>query len=216
MDNIISLKCPECGAVLTIKAQPGMESKFITCPSCEIKNPFIKFRKVTPQQKPQQDPPTDYGYGHQRPQEEEKTQYRHSEEHTQYQYQDSKTKTGQAVHRNMTVGVLRLAGTNNTFQLKPGRNVIGRQSSNSGANFQINTGDKRSMSREHIVIDVKQHPGQGIIHCLSLYKEKVNKTFVDAEQLLPGDVIILQPGQIIKLPDAVLRFDIPDEERTMI
>ncbi|MDE6553803.1 MAG: FHA domain-containing protein [Muribaculaceae bacterium] len=216
MNDILSLKCPECGAVLTIKAQPGMESKFITCPSCEIKNPFVKFRKVVPQQKAEQDPPTDYGYGHRRPQPEEKTQYRHSEEHTQYQQQDPKTRTGEGLNRNMTVGVLRLAGSNTTFQLKPGRNVVGRKSSNSGADFQIETGDKRSMSREHIVIDVKRHPANGIIHCLSLFKEKVNKTFVGSEQLLPGDVIILQPGHIIKLPDAVLKFDIPDEERTSI
>lgn len=216
MNDIIQLKCPECGAVLTIKAQQGMESKFITCPSCEIKNPFTKFRRVVAQREPQQDPPTDYGYARKRPQEEEKTQYRRSEEHTQYQNQDPRTQTGQVHNRNMTVGALRLAGTNTTFQLKPGRNVIGRKSSNSGAGFQIDTGDKRSMSREHIVIDVKKHPGQGIIHCLSLYKEKVNKTFIGSEQLLPGDVIILQPGDIIKLPDAVLKFEIPDEERTII
>ena len=210
MNDILQIKCPECGAILTIKNQPGLDSKSLTCPSCEIKNPFIKFKRLIPQ--PQQDPTTDYGYGHKRPHEEEKTQYRHSDDHTQYRHEDNAQKSDSKP--NLTIGALRLAGTNTLFQLKPGRNVIGRKSSNSGANFQINTGDKRSMSREHIVIDVKNHPGQGLIHCLSLYKEKVNKTFIGGEELLPGDIIILQPGDIIKLPDAALQFEIPDEERT--
>lgn len=200
--------------MLTIKAQPGMESKYITCPVCGTKSKFTDFKKVTTQQNPDQDPATNYGYGPKTGNNEEKTQYAHSGDHTRYQT-DPKTNLGEMGKRNLTIGALRLASTNTLIQLKPGRNVVGRKSANSGANIQINTGENRSMSREHIVIDVKKHPVEGIIHCVSLYKDKVNKTFVGTEQLLPGDVLILQPGTIIKLPDATLRFEIPDEERTV-
>ena len=70
------------------------------------------------------------------------------------------------------------------------------------------------MSREHIVIEIKKVPAKGFVHYLSLYKEKVNKTFVGNEPLVYGDCIILNHGDIIKLPDADLRFEIPNEDDT--
>lgn len=107
-----------------------------------------------------------------------------------------------------------MIGNGVSFQLKPGRNIIGRKGQNSDANFQIDTADKRSMSREHIVIEVKKLPVKGFVHYVSLYKEKVNKTSIGNEPLLYGDCVVLNHGDIIKLPDATLRFEIPDGEET--
>ncbi len=70
------------------------------------------------------------------------------------------------------------------------------------------------MSREHIVIEVKKLPVKGFVHYVSLYKEKVNKTSIGNEPLLYGDCVVLNHGDIIKLPDATLRFEIPDGEET--
>ncbi len=176
MSNIIKIKCPRCGSILSVNEIAGIETKNVTCPVCEYKGVFTDYKKVL-----YQDPETEYG------------------------------------NPNLTIGILKIMDTNVSYQLKLGRNVIGRKSTTSKANFQINTGEKRSMSREHIVIDVKEEKYKGFVHYISLYKEKVNKTFVGSEQLHYNDcVIILKQGDIIKLPDAVLIFDIPDDEATRI
>ncbi|MBD5355436.1 MAG: FHA domain-containing protein [Bacteroides sp.] len=117
---------------------------------------------------------------------------------------------------NFTIGKISFLDNGISYQLHPGRNVIGRKSLRSEADIQIDTAGKRSMSREHIVIEVKKVPIKGFVHYLTLYKEKVNPTYIREEQVLYGDCIILSHGDIIKLPDAILKFEIPDEEATDI
>ena len=195
MDEIIKIKCPFDGAVLSIKNQPGLESKSVTCPICKHKYPFTQFKVVTPVTNKDDDPPTDYPGG------EERTSYG----------ADKPTDLGAM---NFTPGRVVVVGTIISYRLKPGRNIIGRKASKSAADFGIDTGENRKMSREHIVIEIKKVPAKGFVHYLSLYKEKVNKTFVGNEPLVYGDCIILNHGDIIKLPDADLRFEIPNEDDT--
>lgn len=200
MDEIIQIKCPFDGAVLSVKNQPGIETKNVTCPICKHKYPFSQFRRVQ-QTVINEDPGTDY------PDEDERTRY------------DEKKGSGEYTHygqSNFTIGKLRILGTGITYQLKPGRNVIGRKAQRSVADFQVDTGGGRSMSREHIVIEVKKIPSKGFVHYLSLFKDRVNKTYVGSEPLVYGDCIILTDGDIIKLPDANLKFEIPDNEDTDI
>ena len=191
MDDIIQIKCPFDGAILSVKNQPGIESKNVTCPICKHKYPFTQFKRVDKTVNTGDDPDTEYpgGNGH----------------------NDEATDLGQL---NFTIGRLKVSGAGTTFRLKPGRNVIGRKATKSGADFQIDTGEQRAMSREHIVVEVKKVPAKGFVHYLSLFKEKVNKTWLGNEQLLFGDVIVLNHGDIIKLPDATLIFEIPDDEAT--
>lgn len=210
MNEIIKIKCPRCGAVLSVRYFQGIETKNVTCPICENKGQFNSFRKISDYDH-NQDPNTEYGFPRKFPQEDIRRHDKQSEEHTEYQYPDSKSEN----KSDLRIGILRQPGTNISYQLIPGRNVIGRKSVNSGANFQIDTGDKRSMSREHLIIDVKKDSLKGIVHCISLYKEKVNRTFVDNKQLLIEDCVILKDGDIIKLPDATLIFKIPDGDATI-
>ena len=191
MDDIIQIKCPFDGAILSVKNQPGIESKNVTCPICKHKYPFTQFKRVDKTGNTGDDPDTEYpgGNGH----------------------NDESTDLGQL---NFTIGRLKVSGAGTTFRLKPGRNVIGRKATKSGADFQIDTGEQRAMSREHIVVEVKKVPSKGFVHYLSLFKEKVNKTWLGNEQLLFGDVIVLNHGDIIKLPDVTLIFEIPDDEAT--
>lgn len=200
MEEIIQIKCPFCGAVLSVKNTPDIESKNVTCPICKHKYPFTQFKRV--QQYNSDDPRTKYPGG---------------KDDTDYNYYGKKsneeTEVGQT---NFTLGKLTILGGSGSYQLKIGRNVIGRRGQKSEANFQIDTGEKRSMSREHIVIDVKKVPGRGFVHYLSLFKEKVNKTYIGNEPLVYGDCIILAHGDVIKLPDASLKFEIPDDEGTDI
>lgn len=199
MEDIIQIKCPFDGAVLSVKNQPGIESKYVTCPVCNHKYPFTQFKRVALSG----------------PADEPGTEYPHEEEKTSYDSGDVPEMPAREAE-NFTLGLLRLAGSEVTFRLKPGRNVIGRKATKSTADFQIDTADNRSMSREHIVVEVKKVPGSGFVHYVYLFKEKVNDTFIGAEPLLFGDCLILNHGDIIKLPDATLTFEIPDDEATEI
>lgn len=117
---------------------------------------------------------------------------------------------------NNTVGSIISPTDGHVHQLNIGRNVIGRKASNSSANIQIDTGSSKRMSREHIVVDVKDVPQKGMTHYVSLVKEKVNETYVAGQRLSYGDCIILKHGDKLELPDCTLVFEIPDADATEI
>lgn len=204
MDEIIQIKCPFCGSVLSVKNQAGNETKNVTCPVCKHKNNFSQFKRVASKMN-NIDPDTEYPGGGRR--------HVCDGDYTGYVAEDNTQLSSQP---NYTLGKVTVLGSGFSYQLRPGRNVIGRKGQKSEANFQIDTADKRSMSREHIVIEVKKLPLKGFVHYVSLYKENVNKTSIGNEPLLYGDCIVLNHGDIIKLPDATLKFEIPDGEETDI
>lgn len=116
---------------------------------------------------------------------------------------------------NYTLGQLKGIDSNTQmFRLKVGKNIIGRKATASTADFQISTGESKRLSREHLIIEVKKVPGRGFVHFASLYKMKSNATFINDEQLEYGDCVVLQHGDILKLPDVSLKFEIPDDEGT--
>ena len=129
---------------------------------------------------------------------------------------DGDTKVGGFIKENLIIGKLIVPSLGLSYQLKPGKNIIGRKASASAANFQIPTGESKKMSREHLVIEVKRVPTVGYNHYVSLFKERVNKTTINNTQLQPGDTLILQSGDIIKLPDIDIRFELPDDDETQI
>lgn len=115
------------------------------------------------------------------------------------------------------IGILKIVGSSDAvYELKPGENIIGRKANSSKADIQIPTGDKRTMSREHLVIDVKGDAKKGYAHHVRLYKDSVCTTKVSEEQINYGDCIVLQSGDIIDMGDASLLFDVPDIEATKI
>ena len=187
MTGTIDVKCPWCSATLRILQSPGMENKNITCPNCKKTSPFSQFKIVVAKD------------------DESVTCFPGTDSNNQHQ-----------VKENLLIGRLIIPLTGITYQLLPGRNIIGRKASASTANFQIDTGDHKRMSREHLIIEVKRVPAAGLMHYVSLYKERVNKTFIHSTKLLWGDTLILQHGDIIKLPDVDIRFELPDEEATQL
>ena len=111
------------------------------------------------------------------------------------------------VSANVNAGMLVKPGTGERFALKAGRNVIGRKSAVSSSDIQIPLpNEMKRMSKEHIVIDVKDVPGRGLVHYASLYKEKVNPTAVNGEPLAFGECVVLNDGDRLNLPDADLIF----------
>lgn len=144
--------------------------------------------------------------------------YMQIEEQPQLSNKDDVTQLGVCA-KNYVIGQLQLQGSElSPFQLKMGRNVIGREAKSSTADIQIpiQTTGRSRMSREHLIIDVDKVMGKGIVHHLFLYKANVNETHLNGEKLEVPDRIILKNGDVITLPEAKLIFEIPDEEGTVI
>ena len=194
MEDIIKIKCPYCGSVLSVKNQAGIESMSVTCPICKQKSPFKDFKKVVDKVN------------------DESTQYPGDNEKTSYKTSSEGTDIGTGL--NFTLGKLRVMPSGPSFQLKPGKNIIGRRATQSSADFQIPMETSKRLSREHLVIEVKKVPGKGFVHYASLCKQKTNKTLIGNEQLEYGDCMVLNQGDIIKLPDVNVKFEIPDDEGT--
>ena len=75
------------------------------------------------------------------------------------------------------------------------------------------------MSRLHLLIEVKKVVGKGFVHYVSLYGQKANATYIGNNQLEAGDIIELNSGDIIRLPDMPdirVKFEIEDSEETQI
>lgn len=194
MEEFVFLKCPFCGGVLKIINKPGLENKNINCPACHHKNHFSHYRQV--KMKPVDNDPDTVYPGHNTADKEE-------------------TEIGGVTASSLNLSIGSLIVGPNSYQLKPGRNVIGRKASNSKASIQLETGENRRMSREHLIIEVKKEMGKGFVHIASLAKDNVNDTFIGGEKLYPGDSFILAPGVTINLPDFDIKFNIEDSESTV-
>lgn len=197
MNEIIQIKCPFCGAMLSVKNIPEIDKKNVTCPICKQTNRFVNYKLVIPNADGGAKLPGNYAYNPKR------------------NFDTAANDATQYGPINYTIGKLKLQGTDICYQLKPGKNTVGRKSKNSSVDFQIDTGESKRMSRNHLVIDVVRENYKGYVHHVSLSKENVNPTTVNGNTMCYGvDKVILNNGAIIKLPDAELRFEIPDEEAT--
>lgn len=126
-----------------------------------------------------------------------------------------KAEPQQSTPENLLIGCLEPIDGGEPYRLHVGTTVVGRRSPQSKADYQLPVDSKR-MSREHLLIEVKKVEGKGFVHYLSLYKERVNPTYVGKVQIFAGDKVVLRSGDIIRLPDAAIRFVIPDDDGTQI
>ena len=90
------------------------------------------------------------------------------------------------------------------FPLYEGTYIIGRKSASSKANIAIETMD-RSMSREHIRIEVKKDASGRYKHFLSDNNSK-NHTLYNNNILETGEVMVLNDKDEIVLGHTILRF----------
>ena len=91
------------------------------------------------------------------------------------------------------------------FSLYEGLIIIGRKSNASKAQFGIVTADK-SMSREHIRIEVKKDAKGGYKHYLSDNNSK-NNTLYNSNYLKHGEIVVLSNNDEIVIGHTVLRFN---------
>ena len=188
--NII---CPMCGAPNGIAAAPSNPDKaFVICRSCKEKTPYLRWRQVGESPQP-------------------KSQQAQNEGATQY---GGGFKVNPKVVREQMAYLKLLSPAAKRYDLKPGRNVIGRYSASSSADIQIDTADNRHMSREHAVIEVKEVAGK-YMYKFSLCKERINRTLVAGQEVAYGESLYLNPGDRLELPDATLVFDVQDADGTI-
>ena len=193
MNDIIQIQYPGDGAILSIKNQPGLEHKSVTCPVCKQSRPFTQYKRFVPKTEECTDYPNKHGGSN---------------------HQHGNTENTNYAMENLCIGRLTVTATGKKYSLQPGRNVIGRKSSASEANIQIETGESRRMSRMHLVIEVVKVPGKGYVHQASLFKDKCNATYINSAQLEPGDCIVLHHCDVLRLPDVDLKFEIPEGDET--
>lgn len=199
-NDILQIKCPWCSAVLSVKNRPDIETKNVTCPVCKQKSAFNQFTLVS-QPAPQPKPPV--------PPVPSSSPYEGTK------YSSNAGNLGSPTSLSV-VGQLVLASSGAVFQLHQGRNVIGRMAPGSVADFQIETPLSKRMSRQHIVVDVMVDPLLGVVHALSLFKQACNAVTVNGQPLVFGDRVILTSGMSIAMPDAILTFQLPDPEKTIL
>lgn len=92
-----------------------------------------------------------------------------------------------------------------TFTLDEGTFTIGRQSDLSKADIPIRTSD-RSMSREHIRVEVKKDSKGHYKHLLSDNNSK-NHTLYNGRCLEKGEIVVLKDNDEIILGRTILRFN---------
>ena len=92
------------------------------------------------------------------------------------------------------------------FLLQEGVFIIGRQSSASKADLAIKTND-RSMSREHLRLEVKKEERGGYKHYLSDNNSK-NHTLYNNKYLEDGEIVVLQDNDEIIIGHTILRFNL--------
>lgn len=189
MENVIKIVCPVCGSVLTVKSQPDIESKYVTCPVCKTRSPFSNFKKIS-------------------------TKNGHANEGEPTKYFNGSLPEDSGTSVNQTLGRFLVPSLSISFDLKEGKNIIGRMATGSSAQCQIPCSTKR-LSREHLIIEAKKVPDKGFVHYASLYKDHVNATFVGDNRLKFGQSVILNNNDLIRLPDVEGRFIIPEEESTI-
>jgi predicted component of type VI protein secretion system len=91
------------------------------------------------------------------------------------------------------------------FPLYEGTCVVGRRSPASNAVIGIETND-RSMSREHIRIEVKKDSKGGYKHYLSDNNSR-NHTLYNSSFLEKGEVVVLNNNDEIVIGRTVIRFN---------
>ena len=184
MDEVLKIKCPKCGAILSVKNVPGIEDKNITCPVCKVRSAFSEYK--TYQVKPVDSDATRYD----------------AADETRY---CDETQLTPSMPRTSDAGRLVDTITGANYPLALGMNTIGRRATSSEATVQILTAD-RHMSRNHAIIEVRQFPDGEVVHYLSTSANK-NPTFVNGNQLAASDRIVLQSGDQIIFGSVKMRFE---------
>ena len=220
--EIKRIKCPNCGAVLDVKNSKNEAVKIIKCPNpqcgVQMRVPFgnaPKAAPAAPAKKPAMPSPGETQYGpmagpmaspqprpaaqQPRPAAPKAKQPATAGETVYGPMNGPAAPAPQAGPRPPRMACLQFNGQN--YPLHIGTNTIGRAANNSRATVQIRTTDM-FMSRLHSMIIISPDGNQALLS----NGENKNEIRVNDRLLLPGDQIVLQHGDRIKMGDTIVNF----------
>lgn len=177
----IKIKCPNCGAILTVVDSPANDGKSVKCPVCKMANPFTSFKFVKPKVTEEEDR-TNLGGNFS------------SEDCTRLP----------DYHKAENIGYLWDDTAKMRYDLQEGINLIGRMTYQSVpvATVPVKTED-RGFSRKHMNIEVVK--GADSVFRYYVYNaENKNPTTINGVQLNSNDKIILHNGDVIRSSSIVL------------
>jgi len=183
---MVKIKCPNCGAVLTVKEVPGLKDKSVRCPICDESRPFSNYKEVVP-------------VAH------DDTVYASSQ--GKRPGNDDVTEINIGSSTTITHGVYILdKATNKEYALQDGVNYVGRKAASTPAkvNVQIETADM-GFSRAHLCIEVVRL-ANGICKYKVYNDACKNPTFVNGEKIGKDDIYLLKDKDIIKSSTVELQF----------
>lgn len=122
-----------------------------------------------------------------------------------YERENEHTRMDNCPPRSTIGRLVFMTGNIPTAQLYEGCNVVGRESSTSPATIRLPRQYQR-ISRGHLVINVRA-VADGYRHEIKLFKSEVNQTMLNSTPMSGSDVFVLNHGDIITLPDVVMRFE---------
>ncbi|MCR4921601.1 MAG: FHA domain-containing protein [Bacteroidaceae bacterium] len=164
--NTIKIKCPQCGAVLTVKSVPGIEEKNITCPVCKTTSPFRRYEQFA------------------------------ASDETQYRPLPSSDDATIYAASSLRVGRLVDVATGRAYPLQSGINIVGRKATSSTADVQVQTTDRHMSRRHaqiKVVRGSASHLVHTLSNAENKNATKVNGRVLKSDDsivLQHGDVIL--------------------------
>lgn len=212
--EVKKVKCPNCGAVLSVKNSKNEALKLITCPKCKA-SLRVKFKQQNPQEpleahtylgispKSSTGGETQYGPS---PISGGETQLGGYQNNGETQLGGAKgfceTQLPPKNDARIKTAYLRVGGRD--YPLQIGVNIVGRKASTSTATVQIETPD-RYMSRQHAKIVVTRQPGGKLKAVISNDHNK-NISTIDGQDLLQGDAFVLNDGDHIIMGETTVIY----------
>lgn len=184
---MIKIKCPNCGAILSVKEAPGINDKTVRCPVCGEKQLFSKYKEV----KPVFDDDTEL----------KKAKFNSVKG-------DDETEINIEEKENTVItsyGYLLDKKTHKKYSLKDGVNFVGRKANSTPekVNVRIETEDM-GFSRSHLCVETVLQAG---VRKYKVYNDACkNSTFLNGEKIDKGDVLFLKENDIIKSSEVELQF----------
>lgn len=183
---MIKIKCPTCGAILSVADDSSNAGKSVRCPVCKEKHLFVEFKLIQVRAK-----------------DSDKTQLcidAMQNDRTQLPLNS----------RPVTIGYLMDEIQHKKYTLSAGLNLIGRKTyqTTSTATIPIET-DDLGFSRRHIYIEAVQGP-DGIVRHYAYNAQNKNATTINGHPLGAQDKVILHDSDIIRSSNTILVFKVAE------
>ena len=184
--DTIRIKCPTCGAILTVADSPANVGKSVKCPVCKEKHLFAEFKLI--QAVKEDSDRTSLGMNIT------------AEDRTQLPQKSSV----------FTFGYLLDEARQKKYTLVSGVNLIGRKTyqTASVASVPIET-DDLCFSRKHLYIEAIKGP-DGIIRHYAYNAANKNETTINGTRLGDGDKLILHDSDVIRSGNTTLVFKVAE------